>query len=164
MVDDEIDGNLGAPSDLKEIPLEFTRHAHKKPIEHFKEVVEWMVHNKLNPAFARNDEVYDNAVRKIDNEVSTYSGSKFMSSVWTTDFVQELKTRPDLSSVEIPAMLEDKCDACNRSGHPPKCRLVFSGRAYDRGTLENISDDSSDDNSSTTQDAQENLKTFHVGR
>ncbi|KAI4265686.1 MAG: hypothetical protein L6R35_007064 [Caloplaca aegaea] len=76
-VDDDNDsGTLGAPADLSSIPLEFTRHAHKKPIEHFKDVVEWMVHNKLNPAFARNDPVYTIACRKLDDVVQGFAGSK----------------------------------------------------------------------------------------
>ncbi|KAL8677567.1 MAG: hypothetical protein Q9224_007184, partial [Gallowayella concinna] len=59
--DDADDSTLGQPADIASIPLEFTRHAHKKPAEHFKDVVEWLVHNKINPAFKRDDPIYTNA-------------------------------------------------------------------------------------------------------
>ncbi|KAI4120895.1 MAG: hypothetical protein LQ341_007486 [Variospora aurantia] len=95
-VDDDNDsGTLGAPPDLSSIPLEFTRHAHKKPIEHFKDVVEWMVHNKLNPAFARNDPVYTIACRKLDDVVQGFAGSKFISSAWRPEFSAALKKYPE---------------------------------------------------------------------
>jgi hypothetical protein len=55
-VDDD-DDTLGVEMDgealRRAIPIEFTHHANKKTIEHFKDEVEWMVHNKLNPAFDR---------------------------------------------------------------------------------------------------------------
>ncbi|KAL8644526.1 MAG: hypothetical protein Q9210_007209 [Variospora velana] len=95
-VDDDNDSDtLGAPPDLSSIPLEFTRHAHKKPIAHFKDVVEWMVHNKLNPAFARNDPVYANARRKLDDVVQGFAGSKFISSAWRPEFSAALKKYPE---------------------------------------------------------------------
>ena len=54
---DDDDVTLGVEMDgealRRAIPIEFTHHANKKTIEHFKDEVEWMVHNKLNPAFDR---------------------------------------------------------------------------------------------------------------
>jgi hypothetical protein len=143
-LDDEED-TIGAPLGLEDMPLEFTRHAHKKPIEHFKDIVEWMIHNKLNPAFARHDPIYQIAVRKLDDEVQGYSGSKFLSSAWNADFLKVLKARPELSRLDVPTMFDHKCDACNRSGHPAKHQLTFSGKPYNRDTLENLTDDEDED-------------------
>ena len=46
--------------------------------EHFKDVVEWMVHNKVNPAFARNDPIYRQAFMKVDAEYKGYAQSKYV--------------------------------------------------------------------------------------
>lgn len=168
-VDDD-DDNVGVDLGVAGVPLHLTYHSNKKPFEHFKTEIEWMVHNKLNPAFDRYDEIYELAHRKIDDEVQGYAGSKFISSVWGGAFNKALKERPDLSRVDVPTMLEHKCDACRRSNHPPKHRVTFSGRPYNRTTLETIEnyedaedddiEDSSDDESSSTQEGE----SFFLGR
>ena len=151
------------------MPLEFTRHGHKKPIEHFKDMVEWMIHNKLNPAFARHDPIYQIAVRKLDDEVQGYSGSKFLSSAWNADFLKALKARPELSRLDVPTMFDHKCDACNRSGHPAKHQLIFSGKPYNRDTLENLTDndnDEEDDDEDKESEVDESNQeqAFYLGR
>ncbi|KAL8770849.1 MAG: hypothetical protein Q9209_003500 [Squamulea sp. 1 TL-2023] len=163
--DDNDDGN-GALVDLTDIPLEFTRHAHKKPIEHFKDVVEWMIHNKLNPAFARNDPVYMIAVRKLDDVVQGYAGSKFMSAAWKAEFLAALKKYPDCTRVDIATMFDQKCEACGRSGHPAKHQLIFSGKPYHRETLEdNTSDEEdTDEPDNESQPLSTNVKSFFLGR
>lgn len=45
IVDDE-DEPLGVPA-MNSIPLEFTHQAHKPLKEHFKDAIEWMIHNKV---------------------------------------------------------------------------------------------------------------------
>lgn len=167
-LDDEED-TIGAPLGLEDMPLEFTRHAHKKPIEHFKDIVEWMIHNKLNPAFARHDPIYQIAVRKLDDEVQGYSGSKFLSSAWNADFLKVLKARPELSRLDVPTLFDHKCDACNRSGHPAKHQLTFSGKPYHRDTLENLTDDDDDDDEESTVNDEESStsnqeQSFFLGR
>ena len=144
-VDDDDAGMLGEPpAGWQEIPIEFTRHAHKKAKAHFKDIVEWMVHRKLNPAFPRDDPVYRIAFNKLDDEVRGYAGSKFLSAAWTGDFARAIKARPNLEEIAVPTMFEHKCDACNRSGHPAKFRITFHGKAYNPETLENLSDDEED--------------------
>lgn len=64
IVDDD-EGPLGIPDHSNMIPLEFTHAAHKLQKEHFKDVVEWMVHNKLNPGFEWDDPVYQQAFIKL---------------------------------------------------------------------------------------------------
>ncbi|KAI9827829.1 MAG: hypothetical protein M1832_004318 [Thelocarpon impressellum] len=142
----EDDDVLGAPAaEMAEMPIEFTLHAHKKPREHFKDAVEWMVQNKLNPAFSRGDGVYRVAFRKLDDEVQGYTHSKFTSSVWRPDFVRALQARPILYVEPTGVMEGDKCQACNRSGHPPSFQMQFDGRPYHRESLEAVSDDEDDD-------------------
>lgn len=172
-VDDE-DDKVGVDLGVAGVPLHLTYHFNKKPFEHFKTEIEWMVHNKLNPAFDRYDEIYELAHRKVDDEVQGYAGSKFLSSVWGGAFNKALKERPDLSRVDVPTMLEHKCDACRRANHPPKHKITFSGKPYNRATLETIendddddddddeddSDDSNDDGSSSTQEGE----SFFLGR
>ena len=166
-VDDD-DDKIGVDLGVAGVPLEFTYHANKKPFEHFKTEIEWMVHNKLNPAFDRYDEMYELAHRKLDKEVEQFAGSKFSSSVWGEEFIKALKACPDLSRLDVPTMLEHKCDACRRSNHPPKHKITFSGKPYNRATLETIehedddddSDDTEGDESSSTQEGE----SFFVGR
>lgn len=162
-VDEDDNGTLGAPDWLKDIPLEFSRHTTKKPIENFKLAVEWMVHNKLNPAFARYDMIYDIAARKLDDQIQGFSGSKFLSPVWTKEFLGVLKSRPELSLIDIPTMFDHKCDACNRSGHPATRQLIFSGKPYNRVTLENLSSDE-DSEESDNPHSQEESRPFYLGR
>ena len=153
-VDDDDEGALGAPLGLEDIPLEFTRHAHKKPREHFKDAVEWMVHNRLNPAFARDDPVYKIAFYKLDDEVKGYSASKFLSAAWNSQFSKALKARPEFEEIRVPTMFDHKCDACNRSGHPAKYRITFSGKAYHHESLEDISDDEDEEGDEDEDDAK----------
>lgn len=168
VIEDE-DSTIGAPADLTDMPFEFTRHAHKKPIEHFKDAVEWMVHNKLNPAFPRDDASYQVAFRKLDDEVQGLAGSKFMSAAWSSDFLTALKSRPEIAYLENTDPLAlHHCAACNKSNHPAKFQLIFSGKPYDRRTLETLSDDSNSDTDSrhhnNDEEEPDTQQTFHVGR
>ena len=170
-VDDD-DETLGVEMDAealrRTIPIEFTRHANKKTIEHFKDEVEWMVHNKLNPAFKRHDEIYEVAHRKLDDEFKAYAGSKYISAVWNAEFDAALKSRPEIYITPIPTMLEHKCDACRRTNHPPKHKVTFAGKPYDRHTLEPIAheddEDDSEESSSEGDDSHENEQDFFLGR
>ena len=166
-VDDE-DDKVGVDLGVAGVPLEFTYHANKRPFEHFKTEIEWMVHNKLNPAFDRHDEMYELAHRKLDTEVEGFVGSKFSSSVWGEDFRRALRARPDLDRVDVPTMLEHKCDACRRSNHPPKHKITFSGKPYNRDTLETVEQDEDEDDTEDSDDDKSSStgggETFFVGR
>lgn len=168
---DDDDEALGVEMDAealrRTIPIEFTRHANKKTIEHFKDEVEWMVHNKLNPAFKRHDEIYEVAHRKLDDEFKAYAGSKYISAVWNPEFDAALKSRPEIYITPVPTMLEHKCDACRRANHPPKHKVTFAGKPYDRHTLEPIAhadDDDSEESSSEGDDSPEDEQDFFLGR
>lgn len=85
-IEDDEDGNLGVPAHpLFDIPLQFTHAAHKPLKEHFKDAVEWMVHAKINPGFARDDPLYVQAFKKLDDEYGGYAKSKFVSTQWTAE-------------------------------------------------------------------------------
>lgn len=159
----EDDDTIGAPVGLDNIPIEFTRHANKKPFEHFKDAVEWMIHNKLNPAFARNDPVYIIAVQKMDDEAQAFAGSKFMSAAWKAEFLKALKKYPELKSIAIPTSLDQKCEACGRSRHPAKHQLIFSGKPYHRKSLESVSSDEQSDDDGEQPPETANKTVFLLG-
>ena len=163
------------PPNLEDMPLEFTLLAHKTIKEHFKDVVEWMVHKKLNPAFSRDDEIYRIAFRKVDDVVKGYAGSKFISSIWREDFQRALKARPGFNEVgESAGALSLGCQACGRSTHPATFRVSFKGKPYDPETLENLREDDDttgdyDDDDDRSYDIDGNVlpsteREFYIGR
>ena len=154
------DDTIGAPAGLIDMPFEFTIHAHKKAREHFNDAVEWLVHNKLNPAFPRDDPRFQIAFRKLDDEVQGLAGSKFISAAWNAEFKKTLKEKPDLATVEVgDESFMEHCVACNKTNHPATFQLIFRGKPYDRHTLDDISDSDSDHD-----DEVPDSKTFYVGR
>ncbi len=168
-LDDDGEEPLGVDLARHRVPLEFTRNANLKPDQYFKYEVEWMVHNKLNPAFERRDEIYEVSHKKLNDEFLGRAGSTYISTVWDPEFTKALKTRPELSCLTVATMLERKCEACNRSGHPPKHTLTFSGRPYDKDSLEPTSTQHEGENDSqsdsTSSDSEEPAdQTFFLGR
>ena len=136
--DDESD--LGVPTD---IPFEFTRHAYKQAKEYLGDAVEWMVHNKLNPAFPRSDPHYRIAFAKLDDEVKGRTGSQFVSTVWSPAFQRAIMARPHIQVTPYPVSENQKCDACNRSSHPASFEIKLYGKPYALDTLEPLSDEDS---------------------
>ena len=160
--DDEL---LGVP--MLDIPLAFTQAAHKPIKEHFKDAIEWLVHNKLNPGFSRDDAVYRTAWRKLEDESRVIASSKFISSQWTEEFTKAIYARPDMHERKLAPgegldlRGEVRCEACNRSKHPATWGIMFRGTPYSKETLEPIEDDSdekSDKDSSDDSDATLNSK------
>ena len=143
---------IGVPTEL---PFEFTRHAYKKMKEYFEDVVCWMVHNCIDPAFPRSDPMYEMAFNKVEDEVKGRTGSQFMSSAWAVKFRRALLARPHLEITEFPTEMGHSCDACKRSGHPASSDLRFSGKAYSLETLEPIEDDSEADGNDESSDEEE---------
>lgn len=129
---------LGVPTE--EIPFEFTRHAYKKPKDYFRDVVGWMIHNRLDPAFPRSDAMYEMAFMKLEDEVKGRAGSQLISSVWNPDFRYALLARPHIEITSYPTEDCHSCDACNRSGHPASSDMKFYGKPYSLETLEPIAD------------------------
>lgn len=145
------DGELGAPVDL---PFEFSRHRKKSTRDCFRDVIEWMVHSKLNPAFPRNDEMYQFAFQKVDDEVVGRVGSQLVSTVWNADFRNALIARPYLEVQGCDSSASWSCQACNRSGHWVSADLRLSGKPYSEETLEPLHESDSDSNndSETVED------------
>ncbi|KAK0674271.1 hypothetical protein QBC41DRAFT_297936 [Cercophora samala] len=135
VVQDDSDEPMGAPEDIQ-MPLQFTHHARKKLIEHFRDVVEWLVLYKIIPGFAeKTGELYRIGWQKLDDEVRALATSKFTSSVWKPDFYKALRARPQYTSIEVGASAHDSvfganCEACGRSGHPATWTISFSGTPY----------------------------------
>lgn len=147
--------DLGVPTE--DIPFEFTRHAYKQPKEYFRDVIGWMVQNKLNPAFPRSDTMYKMAFMKLEDEVKGRAGSQLISSVWNPSFVYALQARPHLDISAFPTEMNHPCDACGRSGHPASSDMKLYGKAYSLETLEPLKEDSDDsDNSSGSDDESNN--------
>lgn len=114
------DGPMGIPADaLAEIPLEFTRHSHKPLREHFRDVLLWLILDRIFPGFAeRKHELYRIAWQKLDDEISGLAQSKFASSAWRSDFIMALRARPQFTNEQIDGESLQSCGACGRSGHP----------------------------------------------
>jgi hypothetical protein len=140
-VQEDTEGELGAPP---EMPFEFTSSTYKEPKDYFQDVVEWMVHNKLNPAFPRSELRYRYAVTKLEDEVNGRTGSQLMSSTWSDYFRRALTERPFIEVTAFPIRDGSFCDACNRSGHPASFDIKLHGKTYSRQTLEPLSDDDSE--------------------
>ncbi|KAF2011366.1 hypothetical protein BU24DRAFT_426443 [Aaosphaeria arxii CBS 175.79] len=168
-IDDDADDPIGAPAELTALPLEFSSLGRAKPRELFKYAVEWMVQKKINPAFSSTDEIYTLSFRKLDDEVNGLASSKFSSSAWTSGFTRALRARPDVTIDEIGqhirAISSPHCEACNRKTHPATFNICFTGKPYNKSTLEPLvdsdtedsdeSDVSSDSGASTDSDASE---------
>lgn len=159
VVEDE-DETIGVPDEDATIPLAFTSISRAKGKDLFKYAVEWMVQKKLNPGFAKDDEIYKLTFRKLDDEVKGLAGSKFTSSAWTRDFTRALHARPRMDSVEISGasrmLLENHCQACNRRTHPATWDIMLTGKAYKGDTLSDVEDnDSSDSDESEDSDSDD---------
>ena len=159
-----------------DIPLEFTSYASRKPRELFVHVIDWLVKNKISPAFDRHDPLWDLAFKKLDDEVKAQAGSRLISAAWNEPFVRTLLARPGLVVVRLPGDEEDyirTCDACNRTNHPAQYDFKFSGKAYFHKTLEPVdnSDEEDEDNEhdAASMDSKNHLlpsshQHFYLGR
>lgn len=138
-IDDE-EGLIGVP-DSVEIPLEFTSQAHKPMKALFKDIIDWLVQNRINPDFDRENAVYRLAWRKLDDEFRGLASSKFSSAAWNPEFHKSLRARPYMDNYESSMDRSDlftTCQACNRTGHPATRVIRFSGKPYSQQTLDEI--------------------------
>jgi hypothetical protein len=160
IVEDE-EGPLGIPDYSLQIPLQFTHAAHKPLKDHFRDVIEWMVHKKINPGFSWDDEVYMQAFYKLNHEYSGYAQSKFVSTQWTASFTRALSARPllyirALEPDEAVSILgEAKCEICNHRKHVSTYALKFAGKPYHKENLEEV-DQSDGEDSDANSDSDKN--------
>jgi len=149
--EEDDDEPLGVPDGM---PLEFTRYATMSPKELFKHAVEWSIQKKINPAFKKDDGIYNLTFKKLNDEVSGLANSKFRSAAWTPEFTFALNARPQIAyeALDSDAVeMHNTCDACNRTGHPATFQVQFQGRPYHALTLEEVApydDDDDDDDAS----------------
>lgn len=155
-VTEDDDAPIGAPANLG-LPYEFTAQARKPLKDQFPHVIEWLVHNKINPSFDRKDGAYVHAWRKLDDEVRGLANSKFISSVWKVHFYRTLKARPKMEAYEVGVLANEmvSCEACGRGGHPATWRIQFQGQPYHKETLDEVESDS-DDSDGASVDTQGN--------
>ncbi len=145
-IEDDTEGRLGRPH--PDIPLQFTSFATKKPKELFIHIIEWLVKNKIAPAFNREDPIYNLAISRVDDQVKAQAGSRLISSAWGSDFKNAILARPKIKVVALPGLDEEhmrNCDACNRKNNPARYEFKFSGEAYYKKTLEPVEFDDDDD-------------------
>ena len=144
-VDDD-SGTIGVPIS-EALPLKYSRFSYYKAKDLFKHAVEWMIQKKINPGFAMNDEIYRLTFDRLQDEAVGLGSSTYTSSAWTADFKHALEARPQIEHLKIAKIDRfglDKCDACNRSGHPATWQVRFIGKIYDKKTLETIERDEVD--------------------
>lgn len=149
-VDEDDNDPLGVPAGLEDMPLEFTRHAYKQTKEYFRDAIEWMVQNKLNPAFPRSAALYKVAFSKVEDQVKGRTGSQLISSVWNAGFYRALMARPHIEVTAYPTTFEHPCDACNRSKHPASFDVKLYGKAYSLDTLEDMEDEDDEEEQEET--------------
>lgn len=152
-----------ADNQAAQIPLEIKLQS-AKPAQLFEYVIEWMVQRRLNPGFDESHPVYELAFKKIDDYARGMGSSKFQSSAWTGTFSRALKARPTLEESRFVNMglNHDRCDACNRSGHPATFEVRFRGNIYSRDTFEDMSDD--DDDITRETELPDEDTTFYIGK
>ena len=148
VVDDVSSGRLGLPH--PDIPLEFTSYASAKPKDLFIHVIEWLVKNRISPAFSRDDPIYKLALSKVSDQVTAQAGSRLISSAWNAEFKYAILARPNIEMTYLDDFADDDddirtCDACNRTNHPARFDFVLSGDAYRKRDLEPVEDDSDDE-------------------
>ena len=167
VLEDEGNDTLGVPTCLEDMPFEFTRHAYKQTKEYFRDTVEWMVFNQLNPAFPRSAAMYQAAFTKVEDEVKGWTGSQVMSTVWSLEFHRALMARPHIEITSYPISDNHPCDACHRSKHPASFDIKLYGKAYSMDTLEALDDE--DDEDTREKDRNGNIlpsedTRFYLGR
>lgn len=88
---------------------------------------------------------------RSDTEYLGYADSKFVSTQWTAEFTRAVYARPTLMVSKlapgegIDVLGEAKCEPCNHRNHHPSFALQFTGKAYHKATLEEISDNDDSD-------------------
>ncbi|OAL32014.1 hypothetical protein AYO22_00884 [Fonsecaea multimorphosa] len=150
---DDSRGRLGRPH--PDIPLQFTKFASAKPKELFPHIIEWMVKNKIAPAFNREDPVYNLAFDRLDDQVKAQAGSRLISAAWGTVFKRAILARPNMKVVALPGEDDEhmrNCDACNRTNNPARYEFVFSGEPYHKKTLEPVDNSESDEDADDDHD------------
>ena len=165
VVDDVSSRRLGLPH--PDIPLEFTSYASAKPRDLFIHVIEWLVKNRIAPAFSRDDPIYKLSLSKVSDQVTAQAGSRLISSAWNADFKYAILARPNIKMTYLDD-LEDgddgirTCDACNRTNHPARYDFLLTGEPYRKRDLEPVNEDSDSDSDSAPTTHQDYDEAGHL--
>jgi hypothetical protein len=150
---DDDDATIGAP--LEGMPLEFTSLARARSKDLFQWAVDWMVQNKINPGFSRDDEIYQLAFQKLNDQVKVLVSSHTSDSWRTPDFRISLKSRPNMVELQVGVEYASAdCHACNRSNHPATWEVRFNGAPYEQDSLEDVEQASEDEDENITRNEQ----------
>ncbi|KAF8465556.1 hypothetical protein BDZ91DRAFT_230142 [Kalaharituber pfeilii] len=149
------------------MPIQFTSQSHASFKSHFKTVVQYILNLILNPAFPRDDEYFQFALKAVDRRVDGYRDSVLKSEAWKSDFMLALKNRPGFEYDKGVSGVRDHCRACNTRDRHASFTVRFMGPRYDPETLEDYSDE--EDGDEESQDEMGNVippsgKSFPVGR
>ncbi|KAF8249940.1 hypothetical protein K440DRAFT_620389 [Wilcoxina mikolae CBS 423.85] len=162
VVEDGEDDLLGAPDDV-EMPLEFTSASHASNREQFKVYVEYLIHDVLFPGLVTRDARVINAIHRLDTYVSGLNDSVIKSGAWRPAFTRAMKARPKLVTSDCFPI--DHCDACNRNKQHCTSKVQFTGKRYDRDTLDDLSSDEDEETQDSNGEALEPEDTlFALGR
>jgi len=138
VVEDGEDDLLGAPDDV-EMPLEFTSASHASNSEQFQIYVEYLIHDILFPGFITKDARVTNAIHRLETKVSGLNESVIKSAAWRPEFTRAMKARPKMEISTCHPM--NHCDACNRNNQNCTEKVQFTGRRYDKDTLDDLDTD-----------------------
>jgi hypothetical protein len=165
VVDDVPSRRLGLPH--PDIPLEFTSYASAKPRDLFIHVIEWLVKNRIAPAFSRDDPIYKLSLSKVSDQVTAQAGSRLISSAWNAEFKYAILARPNIRMTYLDE-LEDgddgirTCDACNKTNHPARYDFVLSGQPYKKRDLEPVNDEPDDEDDDEDENSQDYDEAGHL--
>ncbi|KAI9886351.1 MAG: hypothetical protein M1823_001859 [Watsoniomyces obsoletus] len=157
--DEEEEDHLGVPSSSgdprSQIPIQFTVHNHRTDEDNLRIVVEWLVKKKINPEFARDDDIYRASFERLEQRLAGYIRSKFISSIWRPAFIRSLEARPGLETRELMEDPDVRCGACGRKNHSASTMFIFHGKPYHHETMEEVSDDDDEDEEDDDDDEEE---------
>lgn len=120
------------------LPISFPVLRHKNSQHYFACIVEWMVHNMLNPGFDRNAAMFQNSFDYLDR-VAAYIMQARIEPEWKTEFIKTLQARPCMLIQPYPESEERRpCGACDNFYHTADYYVVFDEPPYSSTTLESL--------------------------
>jgi hypothetical protein len=158
--DDGVNGLIGAPD--VQIPLEFTSASRASNSTNFRVYAEYLIYDTLFPSEFRKNEHVINAVKRLNDAVSTFGDSVAESGAWKAEYIRALKARPRLVRTKF-SMPEPHCDACNRRNQNCTDKVKFTGRQYNMDTLEDLSSDEDEELNETGEQMSPEDRVFYLG-
>jgi len=98
-----------------------------------------LIHDILFPGFTTKDARVTNAIHRLETRVSGLNESVIKSAAWRPEFTRAMKARPKMEISTCHPM--NHCDACNRNNQNCTEKVQFTGRRYDKDTLDDLDTD-----------------------